>query len=120
MQSRREGWVVRLLRWLGVTPTGSKTGKREAAWTVFAVTLMLHFWMIAVGIWWGIEYITALLPLQMALWAYAGALLAAAYGLEQVKDLFPRRGNDFGQDIPDGYPKNVVAPGEPYIPEDTR
>ncbi len=72
---------VYLLKFLGVTPGGGKTGKREAAWTWIAITLGLTL----IAVWLGEAMVQAMSPLLMLIWPTGGALLAAAYKLEHDK-----------------------------------
>ncbi len=76
---------VYILKILGVTPAGRKSGKREAAWAVVAITLGLTVTAIALGI----EMVAAMQPVLMMLWPVALSLLAGAYKLEHDKITAP-------------------------------
>lgn len=71
--------LVHLLRLLGVAPriTG-KSGKREAAWLVFACAVALTL----AAMWIGVEMVSAMTAVLMVIWPAALGLLGAAYKLE--------------------------------------
>ena len=74
---------VQLLRILGVTPDGSKTGKREAAWALIFIVCVFT----GVAIYQGAD-ITGVLTI---LWPAAIAAVFGAYKLEYDQRQAPRR-----------------------------
>lgn len=103
--------LVHLLRWLGVTPDrAGKTGKREAAWMVTAITLALTVYAMALGE----RMVDAMTPVLMVLWPSSLALLGAAYKLEYDKARVIT--GDGAQ--PPGWPADIVPPEQaPVAPE---
>lgn len=74
--------LVWLLRGLGVTPEGSgKTGKREAAWMLVGIALLLT----GSSMYLGIEMVGAMTAVLMLVWPAAIAALVGAYKLEHDK-----------------------------------
>lgn len=69
---------VTILHFLGVTPGGGKTGKREAAWMFTGITLLLT----AVAMLAGVDMVTAMQPILIGMWTASAGLLGVAYGLE--------------------------------------
>ena len=68
--------------WLmGVTPDGSKTGKREAAWALIAIALGLQISAMAMGA----AMVAAMQPVMSILWPSAVLAIAGAYKLEYDK-----------------------------------
>lgn len=70
-------WVW-LCRILGVTPNGGKTGKREAAWALIAMSLGLTVFAMTLGV----DMVQAMTAVLVALWPSAILALAGAYKLE--------------------------------------
>jgi Flp pilus assembly protein TadB len=94
--------LVHILRVLGVAPRVSgKSGKREAAWLVFACAVALT----VLAMWTGVEMVSAMTALLMVIWPSALGLLGAAYKLEfdKVKADRPATG-------PDGWPSDIAPP----------
>lgn len=74
------GWFLRLL---GVTPDGEKTGKREAAWALIALALLLT----GVSMFMGVDMVQAMTAILMAIWGSAILAVAGAYKLEHDKGI---------------------------------
>jgi hypothetical protein len=71
--------LVHILRLLGVAPrSAGKSGKREAAWLVFASAVALTL----AAMWLGVEMVSAMTAVLMVIWPTALGLLGAAYKLE--------------------------------------
>lgn len=70
-------WTI-LCRVAGVTPSGGKTGKREAAWALIAMALGLTVFAMTLGV----EMVQAATAVLVALWPSAVLALAGAYKLE--------------------------------------
>jgi Flp pilus assembly protein TadB len=94
--------LVHILRFLGVAPriTG-KSGKREAAWLVFACAIALTVF----AMWAGVEMVSAMTALLMVIWPSALGLLGAAYKLE-----FDLSKTERAAQSPNGWPEDIVAP----------
>lgn len=76
-----------LLKILGVTPEGEKTGKREAAWAlVFIATAFTVAAMIM-----GAAMVTAMTAILMAMWGAAILAVAGAYKLEHDISLLKQK-----------------------------
>lgn len=69
---------VRLLRILGVTPNGGKTGKREAAWAILFITISFTAACMAISE----TMVEAMTPILIMMWPTACTLVAGAYKLE--------------------------------------
>ncbi|MCC0035498.1 MAG: hypothetical protein H6887_09580 [Hoeflea sp.] len=101
--------LVHLLRFLGVAPriTG-KSGKREAAWLVFASAGALTLF----AMWTGVEMVSAMTAVLMVIWPAALGLLGAAYKLE-----FDKVRTEREPSLPEGWPEDIAPPerrdGEP-------
>ncbi|WP_299864358.1 hypothetical protein [uncultured Hoeflea sp.] len=94
--------LVHLLRFLGVTPrVAGKTGKREAAWLVFASAVGLT---IAAMIF-GSEMVSAMTAVLVVIWPTALALLGAAYKLE-----FDKVQSQIDAASPPGWPADIAPP----------
>lgn len=72
-----------MLRFLGVTPDGSKTGKREAAWTLIAISLGLTIGAMILGH----ELATAIQPVLLMIWPSSILAVAGAYKLQHDKQM---------------------------------
>lgn len=68
---------------LGVTPNGGKTGKREAAWALIALALVLT----GTSMYMGVAMVQAMTAVLMAVWGSAILAVAGAYKLEHDKDI---------------------------------
>lgn len=94
--------LVHILRFLGLAPrSAGKSGKREAAWLVFAsaVTITLY------AMWIGVEMVSAMTALLMVIWPTALGLLGAAYKLE-----FDKVRTERSAARPEGWPDDIAAP----------
>lgn len=102
-----------LLRFLGVSPdVPGKTGKRETAWAMVLIALILTSW----SMWLGETMVSAMTAILLGLWAFATTILGGAYKLEHDKGIWRQDRNVLGESTPPGYPPDVVAP-ENYNPE---
>lgn len=78
---------VWLLRLLGVTPNGGKTGKREASWALVTVALGLT----SAAMYLGPEMVQAMTAVLVIVWPSAILAVAGAYKLEYDRTLLTPR-----------------------------
>ena len=76
-----------LLKILGVTPEGDKTGKREASWAL--IFIAAAFTVAAMII--GVAMVTAMTAILMAIWGAAILAVAGAYKLEHDVSLLKQK-----------------------------
>ncbi|WP_420408712.1 hypothetical protein [Hoeflea sp.] len=94
--------LVHILRFLGVTPRiPGKSGKREAAWLVFASAVL----MTLAAMWIGVEMVSAMTAVLVVIWPTALGLLGAAYKLE-----FDKVKADRAEAVPPGWPEDIAPP----------
>jgi hypothetical protein len=94
--------LVHILRFLGVAPRiAGKSGKREAAWLVFASAVLMTF----AAMWLGVEMVSAMTAVLVVIWPTALGLLGAAYKLE-----FDKVKADRAEAVPPGWPEGIVPP----------
>ncbi len=100
-----------ILRFLGVTPDGEKTGKREAAWVFTGLTAIETAAAISIGV----AMVDALEALLMAQWAASAGLIGAAYKLEHDKHAWAAAQKP---PAPESWPQGIVPPGPDWQPGD--
>lgn len=93
---------VYILRFLGLAPrSAGKSGKREAAWLVFASAVLLTLY----AMWIGVDMVSAMTALLMVIWPTALGLLGAAYKLE-----FDKVRSERVEAWPEGWPEDIAPP----------
>lgn len=90
-------WTI-LCRVAGVTPNGGKTGKREAAWALISIALVLTIYAMSKGV----EMVSASSAVLMTVWGFAISAAAGAYKLEYDKQ---------GVSLRPALPSQPAAPG---------
>lgn len=81
---------------IGVTPDGAKTGKREAAWALVALALILT----GISMYMGVAMVQAMTAILATLWGAAILAIAGAYRLEHDKTIFQsNRGAEVGNEF---------------------